>query len=216
MGGKDVSSGLTTPAISDSEHGVTSGGASPSAAQPQSLVTRRENKAVPIYACCATNDAEVVDLVLSIYFRRDRLPDPQELLMCTENTTAEEIDILIRRFIQAKQHSRGNSVYCLGNIQLLNYQLQCRAVEILGVLLGEFGVDNAASLVIVSGNPNQMLITAATSQCGVQFINVTPLPAKDLTLCLKHASPAVSAVMTQDINGSGKTDYIMQEAYNVQ
>ncbi|CAD7944987.1 unnamed protein product [Amoebophrya sp. A25] len=131
-------------------------------------------------------------------------------------TQVEEIEILIRRFIQARLYGREKCVYCIGNIQLLSYQIQCRAVEMLGVLLSEYGVANSAALVLVSGAQNQMLINAATSQCGVQYINVSSLTQHELQMCLKHAVPNVSGAFAEDINGAGKTEFIYREAFAIQ
>ncbi|CAD7957434.1 unnamed protein product [Amoebophrya sp. A120] len=182
----------------------------------ESKKPEQQNTVVPIFACTTPKEEDVVGLVLSLYFRRERLPEPQEVLLCTETTQVEEIEILIRRFIQARLHKREKCVFCIGNIQLLSYQIQCRAVELLGVLLSEYGVANAAALVLVSGSPNQMLLNAATSQCGVQYINVSKLSPNELQLCLKHAVPSVSAAFGRDINGCGKTDFIYREAFQIQ
>ena len=194
------------------------GAAVASSTQPPRIVEddAEQKRAVPIFACTTASEDQVVGLVLSVYFRRERLPDPQEVLLCTELTTPEEIEIVIRRFIQARQYKREKCVYCIGNIQLLSYHVQCRAVETLGVLLGEYGTDDAAALVLVAGSPNQMLITAATSQCGVQYINVSALSDHELQLCLKHAVPSVSGAYCKAINGSGKTDYILRESFQIQ
>ena len=55
--------------------------------------------------------------MLSIYTRRERVPEAEELLLCSSHTTLEawrwlfkagrqEIELLLRRFFHARKHKR--------------------------------------------------------------------------------------------------------------
>jgi hypothetical protein len=73
--------------------------------------------------------------VLSVYVRRGRLPDPGEIVFCNSDTTLEDVELLIRRFIKAKQFGKGESLYCLANIHSLSYTKQCAVVDRLQAII---------------------------------------------------------------------------------
>eukprot|EP00971_Amphidinium_carterae_P155495 3083713-Amphidinium_carterae.1 len=78
----------------------------------------------PLFVCCADNASKVTELVLSIYARRERVPESEELLLCSHRTSMEEIELLLRRFFTARDHKREERLYCLGNVHLLPYVVQ--------------------------------------------------------------------------------------------
>eukprot|EP00439_Symbiodinium_sp_Y106_P048502 s2482_g6.t1 len=106
------------------------------------LIRSMQNKdpgeqGVPIFVCCADEACKVTELVLSIYTRRERVPEAEELLLCSSHTTLEElpgsreIELLLRRFFHARKHNREDRLYCVGNVHLLPYVTQCGTVEAL-------------------------------------------------------------------------------------
>ncbi|CAK9044288.1 unnamed protein product [Durusdinium trenchii] len=89
------------------------------------LIRSMQNKeqGIPIFVCCADEACKVTELVLSIYTRRERVPEAEELLLCSSHTTLEEkqcswcadgcgwcvlgvfskeIELLLRRFFHAR------------------------------------------------------------------------------------------------------------------
>uniref|UniRef100_A0A1X7TWB5 RZ-type domain-containing protein n=1 Tax=Amphimedon queenslandica TaxID=400682 RepID=A0A1X7TWB5_AMPQE len=65
---------------------------------------------------------EVLKTVLMLYMKNEELPLPtyEEVLICTENTTAEEVTLLWRRAVEDPNHLR---IFCLVHAQLLSYQV---------------------------------------------------------------------------------------------
>lgn len=51
-----------------------------------------------LFAACAAGEEEVIRIVLSVYVRRGRLPEPGEVLFCTAHTTDEDLELAVRRF----------------------------------------------------------------------------------------------------------------------
>jgi hypothetical protein len=74
---------------------------------------------------------EISNIIFSVYTRAKRLPEPEELLMCNEFTQLEDVVLLFRRWKMAGLYKRSKRIYCLGNIQYLNYTLQCLVVDSL-------------------------------------------------------------------------------------
>ncbi|KAI5615249.1 E3 ubiquitin-protein ligase rnf213-alpha [Silurus asotus] len=67
-------------------------------------------------------DAEMLPLCLSLYSDADQpLPSYDEILVCTSETTAEEVELLIRRAVQPG--GRHEKLYCLLNADKLNHDV---------------------------------------------------------------------------------------------
>ncbi|KAI0241298.1 E3 ubiquitin-protein ligase [Lamellibrachia satsuma] len=81
---------------------------------PQYLIT-----GIPNLIVCA--QADVLRAVLSLYDAGQDLPLPEadEVLLCTEQTTAEEVDLLYRRAARDKH----GKIYCLAHADMLDYEV---------------------------------------------------------------------------------------------
>lgn len=173
-------------------------------------------KGVPIFVCCADEQSKVTELVLSIYAHRERIPEAEELLLCSSHTTVEEIELLLRRFFRARAYGREERLYCLGNVHLLPYVVQCGTVEALTRLEECFGFEDASALVFVSGLQNQMLTNALQRH----NLGVSVLPKGNLVEAVakigeKYHGRQMEAV-TGEINGVGKTHYIYRQVMHLQ
>jgi hypothetical protein len=170
----------------------------------------------PVFVCIAEAAPKVTELILSIYTRRERVPEAEELLMCSGSTSLEQIELLLWRFFKARKNGREDRLYSLGNIHLLPYVVQCGTVETLRRLEDKFGYQDASALVFVSGLQNQMLTNALNRH----NIAVSVLPSENLRDAVKkigetyHGRPmeAVSAKM----NGMGKTHHILRNMAELQ
>lgn len=54
-------------------------------------------KRLPLFVACAESESLVLDVALSVFARRGRLPEPGEVLFCTSETAQEELELLLRR-----------------------------------------------------------------------------------------------------------------------
>jgi hypothetical protein len=73
---------------------------------------------------------QVFKTVLSLYMQDKHLPMPtyEEVLICNESTTAEEVTLHWRRAIGDPGHLR---IFCLVHAELLSYQACDRALKSL-------------------------------------------------------------------------------------
>jgi hypothetical protein len=114
-------------------------------------------KRVPVFVTQTENPERVIDCVLSIYIRRGRMPEPGEILFCTPDSTIEELNLILMRFISARRYGRGDCVFCIADLHVLSYSHQCTLVESLRTTLREYGQADAATLVLISGLPRQVI-----------------------------------------------------------
>jgi hypothetical protein len=177
------------------------------------VVTRSEKdeRSVPIWVTCAESTSGVIDVVLSVYLRRGRLPEPGEILFCTTDTSLEDIEILLRRWMMGRQHGRKDLVFCLADIHALVYTKQCAVVDMLQELLAEHGHKEAANLLIVSGKERQVVLNSLSQYA----LECPPLDAAALQKACTEAFEAhcgETAAVVATINGAGKTRSIMKLA----
>lgn len=135
-------------------------------------------KRSPIFVTCTNDVTLVIDTVLSIFIRRGRIPKPGEVFYCTTSSTTEELQILLSRFINAKLYGHGECIFCIADLQKLSYTHQCTLIEMIRTANKDFGYENAATLVLISGLPRQVAINALS----LQQIDLPPLPKKYLKI----------------------------------
>eukprot|EP01052_Picozoa_sp_SAG31_P002290 SAG31_NODE_80_length_27188_cov_42.623869_5_plen_2141_part_00 len=167
-----------------------------------------EERAVPIWVTCAASPNHVIDVVLSVYVRRARLPDPGEVLFCNSSTTLEDVELLIRRYLKARAHGRENALFCLADIHALSYTKQCAVVDRLQALLSRHGPSEAGKLLVVSGRRRQVILNSLSQYT----LECPPLDQNALRAACTEAfsrhygkTEAVSSV----VNGAGKTHHIL-------
>jgi hypothetical protein len=170
----------------------------------------------PIFVCCADEISKVTEMVLSIYARRERVPEAEELLLCSSSTSLEEIELLLCRFFHARDYSREDRLYCLGNVHLLPYVVQCGTVEALRKLESKFGFESASALVFVSGMQNQML----TNSLNQHNLAMRALPLDILKVAVRKVGELyhgrqLEAVLST-MNGVGKTHHILRRVAEIQ
>lgn len=183
----------------------------------------------PIWVTCAESASRVIDVVLSVFLRRARLPEPGEIVFCTSETTLEDVQILFRRWNGAKlyvrccacwthevfshfchfRYGRSEQIFVLADIHSLAYTKQCAVVDMLQEMLAAHGHKNAANLLIVSGRKRQVILNSLSQHA----LECAPLDEKALrtacTQAFKVHCGATTAVASP-VNGAGKTSYIMQ------
>ena len=172
-------------------------------------------RGAPVFLCCA-EPSKVTELILSIYVRRERAPEAEELLLCSSHTTEEEIELLLRRFFHARGHKREDRLYCLGNAHLLHYGVQLCAVETLRRLEESFGYGEASALLFVSGQEKNSLVIALSQH----RLAVSILPSENLMEAVRQVGERYHGrqleAVAASMNGVGKTHHILRRIKGAQ
>ncbi|XP_022803330.1 E3 ubiquitin-protein ligase rnf213-alpha-like isoform X2 [Stylophora pistillata] len=145
---------------------------------------------------------DILATVLALYMhdKQQPLPSHEEVLLCTPETTAEEIELLWRRAVGELE----GRFYCLVHADLLEFSVSKQAVDMLSVVTQGLARKNGEhyGLVIIcsSENEGRANIVAALEQCRVA---APPCPSPDdLKSYLKHQLRAPSS--QQGYIGSSK------------
>ncbi len=162
------------------------------------------SSSLPVWVACTESPSHVIEVTLSIYVRRARLPDPGEVLFCTTSTSLEELSLVMYRFLAARRHGMSNCIFCIADVHFLSYSVQCSLVELIRSRINRFGFAEATSLVLISGKPKQVLLTQMSSQ----MVDLPSLDAATLrqacnVACSVHCGETHAFLST--INGGGKT-----------
>ncbi|KAK2555497.1 E3 ubiquitin-protein ligase rnf213-alpha [Acropora cervicornis] len=109
---------------------------------------------------------DIFGTVLSLYMHDNTqsLPSSEEVVICTSDTTAEEIELLWRRSLG--NHDGG--LFCLVNVDLLDYSVSQKAADTLSFLLQESWYNRNEDLCLVifcsSENEDRAHMAAALDQ----------------------------------------------------
>ena len=74
-------------------------------------------------------ESDILPTVLSVYMENENLPLPSrnEVLLCNEDTTAEDVELLIRRAVCDET----GRIFMLVSVHLLNYEVACDAEKMI-------------------------------------------------------------------------------------
>ena len=82
----------------------------------------------------------IMDSILSLYYPSKQLPYPHEVLICSEKTTLEEIEIFWRRSLNNASNA---FIFCLASIEKLNYDVAVKSVSSLKGFLNSASSDKS-------------------------------------------------------------------------
>ena len=69
---------------------------------------------------------------MSLYANHGYYPEPWQLLICTSSTTMEELTIFIKRSFFASNNGYEHCLFCIANLELLDFELQYNLVNQIG------------------------------------------------------------------------------------
>ncbi|XP_078382607.1 E3 ubiquitin-protein ligase rnf213-alpha-like isoform X3 [Oculina patagonica] len=114
--------------------------------------------------------------VLGLYMEEGAqcLPNSDEVLICTSETTSEEVELLWRRALA----NDGDKLYCLVNGDLLDYDISQKAVDCLHTLMQDYPDSEGLALVVLCSSENEERAHIVTSleQYKVEGIPRYPRP----------------------------------------
>lgn len=160
-----------------------------------------------LFASCTAGEDEVIRVVLSIYVRRGRLPEPGEVLFCSSDTTNEELELVVRRFADRRKcHqwsvpttaaelpvSGDEGIFVVADAHRLDYSSQALLLGHLRSKVLECRDDSdreevgrrtgGALFLVVSGKPRQAILSWLSDH----VVEVPPLPTDILEQALAIA-----------------------------
>ena len=205
--------------LRDVSSGTGSGGSSKNVSEVSASAVGSSSEEHPIWISTAPDPEQpgmTLDMVLSVFVRRGRLPEPGEIVFCEPSTTTEELKLLLRRFISAGANHRRDFIFCLVNVDKLPYTEQVTLGKMMKHFLDTYGTANASGLLILSGQPDQHIVNAWSAY----RVAASPLRAEILQQKCAEAfedrregrGGSLLRCVRSTINGGGKTHFVLSAA----
>ncbi|CAC5402560.1 RNF213 [Mytilus coruscus] len=162
----------------------------------------------PYFAWLDESSSLVIKVLLALYYNTTNiLPEANQVLFCNENTTFEEIDLLIRRCNESmrKPKPKTKDLFSIVNVELLKREVQITLIERIRHLSnGDFLL-----CFICRGNDTHPFL----DQFKHSLFKLSPISEAKMDQCFKTHCKHV-LVVTSDVPGAGKTELIQNKAIN--
>ena len=178
-----------------------------------SVVSEEFGSSLPVFVACADGPTRVIPTLLSVYHRRHRLPEPSEVYFCSGSGAPwelENVTLLMQRWAHAKAHGLGDRVFCIANVHNLTYTQQCAIVDTLRRIINEYGTEQVATLLFLSGKPRQVLLNTLSSQ-SIDLPALDDSELRDMCLAAMQEHLGVTTCVRANTNGGGKSHYLLDQ-----
>ncbi|CAG8542187.1 4803_t:CDS:2, partial [Acaulospora colombiana] len=150
----------------------------------------------------------VPNVILSLFANHRTFPEPWQLLICRNTTTAEEISLFIKRSFIAASNGYEGRLFCIADVELLDFELQYNLVQAIRDFQ-EKENDYLLALICTreKGTNHHILDQFAEN------VHVTNgLDAKSMKMLYEEICPDVVCV-TSNMSGQGKTEWIKESSF---
>ncbi|RGB41967.1 hypothetical protein C1646_810360 [Rhizophagus diaphanus] len=158
------------------------------------------------------NKLLVPNIIMSLYVNNGYYPESWQLLLCTSSTTMEELTIFIKRCFFASDNGYDNNLFCIVNLELLNFELQ-------------YSLVNHIKEIQLKKNKNYLLVLLCHRELEIsQYIldqhilnvrEISGLNTETMQEIYQDLCPNVLCV-TSDLSGQGKTEWIKESSFSKQ
>ncbi|CAG2241117.1 RNF213 [Mytilus edulis] len=158
----------------------------------------------PYFAWLDEGSTLVIRTLLALYLNTTHIfPRAHQVLFCREDTTYEEIDLLCKRCIQLDVKYSETQLFSIVNVENLRIDVQINLHD----RLRDLPNGNYLLCLICRGNENHPFLDQFTEH----LLRLPPLSEEKTYSCLKQHCSSVT-VVTSDVPGAGKTEFIQTKA----
>jgi hypothetical protein len=156
----------------------------------------------------ACNDkTRVPNIIMSLYANHGYYPEPWQLLICTSSTTMEELTIFIKRSFFASNNGYENNLFCIANIELLDFELQYNLVNQIRSMQGRNDYLLALICYREAGMHHHILDQFSSDVHVTNGLNTKAMEGIYKELCRN------SIRVSSDLSGQGKTEWIKEYSF---
>ncbi|CAG8523764.1 13380_t:CDS:10, partial [Gigaspora rosea] len=163
-----------------------------------------------LFVAACTDKFRVPNIIMSLYaVNLNRCyPESWQLLICKASTKAEELLIFTKRCFFAEKNGYGDQLFCIANIENLDFELQYQLVMHIRSLSQQ---EKQFNLALICCRENGMYhhILEQFSE----YVHITNgLNADSMRNIYKELCPNVFTI-SSDLSGQGKTEWIKECSY---
>ncbi|CAG8510048.1 23700_t:CDS:10 [Cetraspora pellucida] len=161
-----------------------------------------------LFVAACNDKSRVPNIIMSLYANHGTFPEAWQVLICTSSTTLEELSIFIKRCFLAFKNKYDNHLFCIANLELLDFELQYNLVNKIKLMREK--------------EPNYLLALICNSEGGMHH-HILDQFSQDVQATNGLSSGAMSTIyqklcsnvtcVSSDLSGQGKTEWIRQECF---
>ncbi|CAG8715039.1 15672_t:CDS:2, partial [Cetraspora pellucida] len=159
-------------------------------------------------AACSDKNL-VPNIIMSLYVNHGTYPQPWQLLICTSSTTMEELSIFIKRCFFAASNGYDGYLFCIANLELLDFELQYNLVNNIRSMRKE-QTDYHLALICCRETGMHHHILDQFSQ---EVYATNGLGIEAMKVIYRELRPDNALCLSSDLSGQGKSEYIRQESF---
>ncbi|CAG8439539.1 3367_t:CDS:10 [Acaulospora colombiana] len=150
----------------------------------------------------------VPNVIMSVYANHGRCPEPWQVMLCKSSTTMEELSIFIKRCFLASNNGYKDHLFCIANLELLDFELQYNLVNIIRSSREEHK-DYLLALICCQeiGVHHHILDQFSQDVIATNGLGVETM--KDIY----HQLCPYAVCVSSDLSGQGKSEWIKQSSY---
>ncbi|RIA89917.1 hypothetical protein C1645_805996 [Glomus cerebriforme] len=173
----------------------------------QRVISDQVKKGKLFIAACA-DKTRVPNIIMSLYANHGYYPEPWQLLICTSSTTMEELTIFIKRSFFASNNGYENHLFCIANLELLDFELQYDLVNQIRSMRDQKDYLLALICCRVNGMHHHILDQFSSDVHVTNGLNNDAMRGIYRELCQNVIR------VSSDLSGQGKTEWIRENSFN--
>ncbi|CAG8495754.1 6945_t:CDS:10, partial [Scutellospora calospora] len=159
----------------------------------------------------ACNDKSLVpNIIMSLYVNHESYPQPWQILICTSSTTMEELSIFIKRCFFAAKNEYEGYLFCIANLELVEFELQYGLVNIIRSMSEEH--DKYLLALICCREPG--VHHHILDQFSQDVHTTNGLGMESMKRIYQELCPEAFCV-TSELSGLGKTEWIKNKSFDL-
>ncbi|POG75640.1 hypothetical protein GLOIN_2v1475340 [Rhizophagus irregularis DAOM 181602=DAOM 197198] len=162
-----------------------------------------------LFVAACTDKFLVPNIIMSLYVNHECHPLPWQILICTASTTMEELAIFIKRCFFANKNGYKGTLFCLANLELLDFELQYNLVNLI-MSMCEY---NDKFLLALICYREQELLHHILDQFSQDVHATNGLSGEAMKTLYLELCPNVMSI-SSELSGQGKTEYIRQYSFS--
>jgi len=158
-----------------------------------------------LFVAACNDKFRVPNIIMSLYANRGLYPESWQVFICRTTTTAEELTLFVKRCFFAPRNKYGEHLFCIANLEFLEFELQYNLVNDIRTLLNRGEPFNLALICCRENGIHHHIL----DQFSKHVVNTVGLEISSMKNMYEELCPNVKCV-SSDLSGQGKTEYIKQ------
>ncbi|UZO24840.1 uncharacterized protein OCT59_017134 [Rhizophagus irregularis] len=166
-----------------------------------------------LFVATYTDKIQVPNTIMSLYASYGYYPEPWQILICTSSTTMEELKIFIKRSFYASSNGYENSLFCIVNLEILDFEFQYNFINYIKIMQLEY--KNEDYLLTLLCYRKSEMSNYILDQFSLEAQEINELNANTLQEVYQELFTNITCI-SSDLSGQGKTEWMKEVSYSKQ